>query len=524
MEVNPKVPTTLLRASYVLLFEPPSGIKAAMTRSYTQAITQDRSDQKPAQRAKLHFIVAWFNAVVQERLRYTPIGWSKTYEFNQSDQRCVLDCVDEWIDSMGKGREAIDPDKIPWDALRTLVSQSIFGGKIDNDFDQKILQSLVDYFFRKETFNVGYPLFEADDGQALEIPDYKSYKDFYGWTKQLPSEESPAWSGLPMNVERLNRIRQAESLITNANLLQGTDDDEMQGSGQAGDDAAGGAQWLVSLQKKVSAFYDVLPVELQTLQRAGALVKNPLFRFLDRECSVLSGLLQAVRRDFQLVLEVCKGERKSTNHIKALATSLHADVVPRHWKKYVVPDTMTAAEWLVDFKRRVDQLQRLASSKDQGRSGIWFGGLLVPEAYLIATQQATAQQHQWSLEELELQLDFDPPEEEIQRAVEEQTGFIVHGLSAESAEFDREARKLRLTSKLSSVLPTICLRWVRKEALKPAGQLAETEAPGGERPAETVALPVYLNRSRKNLVCAVKLPTHGVPPHTWYQRGVALFA
>jgi len=44
MEVNPKVPTTLVRASRVLVFEPPSGIKAAMTRSYTQAITQDRSD------------------------------------------------------------------------------------------------------------------------------------------------------------------------------------------------------------------------------------------------------------------------------------------------------------------------------------------------------------------------------------------------------------------------------------------------------------------------------------------------
>lgn len=85
MEVNPKVPSTLIRSSYVLLFEPPPGIKAAMLRSYSQAITKERSDTKPVQRAKLHFIVAWFNAVVQERLRFTPIGWSKVYEFNQSD-------------------------------------------------------------------------------------------------------------------------------------------------------------------------------------------------------------------------------------------------------------------------------------------------------------------------------------------------------------------------------------------------------------------------------------------------------
>jgi len=50
---------------------------------------------------------------------------------------------------MGKGREAVDPDKIPWDALRTIVSESVFGGKIDNDFDHKILQSLVNYLSEK---------------------------------------------------------------------------------------------------------------------------------------------------------------------------------------------------------------------------------------------------------------------------------------------------------------------------------------------------------------------------------------
>jgi len=101
MEFNPKVPSTLLRAAHVLVFEPPSGIKAALVRSYTQTITQQRTEREPIERKRLHFIVSWFNAVVQERLRYTPIGWSKTYEFNESDQRCTLDCIDEWIDSMG---------------------------------------------------------------------------------------------------------------------------------------------------------------------------------------------------------------------------------------------------------------------------------------------------------------------------------------------------------------------------------------------------------------------------------------
>ena len=170
----------------------------------------------------------------------------------------------------------------------------------------------------------------------------------------MPNVESPAWSGLPLNVEKLNRIKQAENLIKTINAIQGVGDDEIQGAGQAGDDSEGKAQWLVDLQKRVNRYYESTPTELKTLQRVGSLVKNPLFRFLERECSVLSALLQTVRKDFELVIEVCKGERKSTNQIKTLATNLHADVVPNHWKKYIIPETMTASEWLSDFILRVE--------------------------------------------------------------------------------------------------------------------------------------------------------------------------
>jgi len=33
-----------------------------------------------------------------------------------------------------------------------------------------------------------------------------------------------------------------------------------------------------------------------------------------------------------------------------------------------------------------------------------------------------------------------------------------------------------------------------------------------------------LNKQRTNLLTAVNIPTYGVAPYIWYQRGVALFA
>lgn len=171
MEFNPKVPSTLIRQSYKLVFEPPDGIKASLQRSYKQVFTQARSDRAPTERARLHFLLAWTHAVILERLRYTPIGWTKVYEFNEADQRCALDLIDEFVDQMGE-RTNISPEKLPWDALRTILTQNLYGGKIDNEYDHKILASLVERYFTPKSFDPTYSLFESPGGESvLTVPE-----------------------------------------------------------------------------------------------------------------------------------------------------------------------------------------------------------------------------------------------------------------------------------------------------------------------------------------------------------------
>jgi dynein heavy chain 1 len=129
MEFNPKVPSTLIRQSYKLVFEPPDGIKASLQRTYKTVLNSQRTDRAPVERSKLHFLLAWLHSVILERLRYTPIGWTKTYEFNEADQRCSLDLIDEFVDNIGE-RTNIPPEKLPWDALKTILCQNLYGGKV----------------------------------------------------------------------------------------------------------------------------------------------------------------------------------------------------------------------------------------------------------------------------------------------------------------------------------------------------------------------------------------------------------
>lgn len=121
-----------------------------------------KSDKQPIERARLYFILTWIHAVILERLRFTPLGWTKKYEFNEADQRCALETIDETINAMGD-RQNVPLDKIPWDNIRNILIISLYGGKIDNEFDVKVLSAIINYFCNSQIFDTNYPLFISND-------------------------------------------------------------------------------------------------------------------------------------------------------------------------------------------------------------------------------------------------------------------------------------------------------------------------------------------------------------------------
>jgi dynein heavy chain 1 len=219
MEANPVIPVSLLRQSRIFMNEPPPGIKANLIDSL-RTVGASRLNRGPAEKVRLYFLLAWFHAVVQERLRYVPLGWSKTYDFNDSDMAAAFNTIDTWLDSVSKGRANIDPAFVPWDAVRTLVKQSVYGGRIDSDFDQKVLDAFVDRLFTAAAYNVGFDLVPHTDGQqTLTIPEGTKMEHFMAWVQKLPDREPPSWLSLPPTAERVIAVSQGETASLQALIL-----------------------------------------------------------------------------------------------------------------------------------------------------------------------------------------------------------------------------------------------------------------------------------------------------------------
>ena len=84
MESSPKIPVNLLRASRILMYEQPAGIRANMKDSLSSLPT--RASEQPVEKARLYLLLSFLHAIIQERLRYAPtLGWKASWEFNDSD-------------------------------------------------------------------------------------------------------------------------------------------------------------------------------------------------------------------------------------------------------------------------------------------------------------------------------------------------------------------------------------------------------------------------------------------------------
>ncbi|XP_006751108.2 cytoplasmic dynein 1 heavy chain 1-like [Leptonychotes weddellii] len=515
MEINPKVPVNLLRAGRIFVFEPPPGVKANMLRTFS-SIPVSRICKSPNERARLYFLLAWFHAIIQERLRYAPLGWSKKYEFGESDLRSACDTVDTWLDDTAKGRQNISPDKIPWSALKTLMAQSIYGGRVDNEFDQRLLNTFLERLFTTKSFDSEFKLACKVDGHKdIQMPDGIRREEFVQWVELLPDTQTPSWLGLPNNAERVLLTTQGVDMISKMLKMQMLEDEddlayaETEKKARTDSTSDGRPAWMRTLHTTASNWLHLIPQTLSHLKRTVENIKDPLFRFFEREVKMGAKLLQDVRQDLADVVQVCEGKKKQTNYLRTLINELVKGILPRSWSHYTVPAGMTVIQWVSDFSERVKQLQNISQAAASGGAKelknihVCLGGLFVPEAYITATRQYVAQANSWSLEELCLEVNVTTS----QSATLDACSFGVTGLKLQGATCSNN--KLSLSHAISTVLPLTQLRWVK-----------QTNA---ERKANVVTLPVYLNFTRADLIFTVDFEiATKEDPRSFYERGVAV--
>jgi dynein heavy chain 2 len=96
-------------------------------------------------RCQTLFALAWFHAIIQERRNYIPQGWNKFYEFSAADLRSSASII---LQIFASG------DYFQWEIIHGLLSEAIYGSKVDDHQDALKLQTYLVSFFNSDVLSL----------------------------------------------------------------------------------------------------------------------------------------------------------------------------------------------------------------------------------------------------------------------------------------------------------------------------------------------------------------------------------
>jgi dynein heavy chain, axonemal len=144
-------PISLLQRSIKQAVEPPRGIKANVCRTYSNMPKVFTRCENDMGFRKAVYGLVWYHALLIERKKFKSLGWNTAYSFNDSDYQV---CEDQLAQYMGRYVNDLKDDKfnamepVPWDAVRELIGQCNYGGRVTDNSDRTLLM-----VYTKEIFN-----------------------------------------------------------------------------------------------------------------------------------------------------------------------------------------------------------------------------------------------------------------------------------------------------------------------------------------------------------------------------------
>lgn len=196
---TPTFPIGILQKSLKVVTEPPNGLKLNLRSTFFK-LRQQSLDSCPHPAFKpLVYVLAFFHAVVQERRKYDKIGWNIGYDFGESDFTVSMEILDTYLTKA----LTIKENRLPWNSLKYLIGEVMYGGRVIDDFDRRIVQIYMDEYMGDFLFDAFQPFnFYQDEKVSYTIPsDAENRDDFIANIDLLPLANSPEVFGLHPNAE-----------------------------------------------------------------------------------------------------------------------------------------------------------------------------------------------------------------------------------------------------------------------------------------------------------------------------------
>ncbi|TRY94050.1 hypothetical protein DNTS_011956 [Danionella cerebrum] len=415
-------PIGILQKSLKVVTEPPNGLKLNMRATYFK-IPHDKlmNCAHPAFRS-LVYVLTFFHAVVQERRKYGKIGWNVPYDFNESDFLVCMEILDTYLTKA----QTQGDEMIPWGSLKYLIGEVMYGGRVIDSFDRRILTVYTDEYLGDFIFDTFQPFhFFHNKDVDYKIPALGPKQVYVDEIESLPLANTADVFGLHPNAEIGYYTQAARDMWTHLIELQPQTGDS--GGGISRDEYI--SQVARDIQSKLPEVFD-----LDVIRKKLGPEISPTSVVLMQELERFNKLTVRMSRSLAELQRALAGEVGMSSELDEVARALFNGHIPVIWRK-LAPDTLKSlGNWMIHFKRRHEQYNTWVCEGEP--CVMWLSGLHIPESYLTALVQATCRKNGWPLDHSTLytQVTHYRSEDEVTDRVGQ--GCFVSGLYLEGADWD----------------------------------------------------------------------------------------
>ncbi|CAH8665291.1 unnamed protein product [Schistosoma haematobium] len=496
-EVHTQFPISFLQTSIKFTNEPPQGIRAGIKRTYA-TFTQDYLDiNNRPQWKPMIYAISFLHTTVQERRKFGSLGWNIAYEFNTSDLNASLQFVQNHLDDM-------DPKLgIDWKCVTYMLGEIQYGGRVIDDFDNRLLNTYCKLWFNENLFNS-----EFEFAPGYKIPHVQKLSEFINAINEIPLYDSPQAFGLHENVNITYQSKKAKVILDC--ILNVQPKDANTGASETREDVV--RRMAMDMLDKLPPNYIQFEVN-ERLNQMGAL--QPMNIFLRQELNRIQKLLTIMRENLVDLKLAIDGTIVMSEQLRQALDCMYDARIPNQWKK-LSWESSTLGFWFTELIERNHQFYEWLYN---GRPVcFWMTGFFNPQGFLTAIRQEVTRSHKgWALDTVTLWNDVTRfMKDDIQRPPTE--GAYIHGLFLEGAEFDQ--KNLRLTESKPKILyqpmPVIHIQAV---------DISKDKEISKEMLKNFYVCPVYKKPCRTNLTYVTSLYLRCPPNKSvdhWVLRGVAL--
>ncbi|KAF7378965.1 hypothetical protein HZH66_015199 [Vespula vulgaris] len=463
-----------------LAYEPPEGVKRNLKRSFQQL--QQLEVNKTNDNIPGMFLLSWLHSTIQERRKFVPQAWIRSYEWNEADLGAAYTLI---VDKTIKINQTQN-----WETGQGLLDVAVYGGRLQDDYDMRALRAIICDVWSKDVFEGRRTL-----GNVINILDI-SENDPLKIVENLNDEDSPReYFGLPANAHRAWERIAAEIALA---LLKGMT------IKISSNDSRGGTRSKNTIEEDLKETLDKRLMKFEASLNSISQDKEketPMKRFFADEIEFTRDLLNRIRLDIDLIgIENAK--------------------TPKHWIKEWESGPKDAVTFVNGLLTRYQILESCSVTSFPFR--VDLSGLGRPGAFLAALKQHTAREINHPLENLRLRAHWiDDRKTEQWKVSVIIEGLLISGaLIKEGSLIDVDANDAPIAAAPICQIAFLPERYSfdKDKEKKTSHSYYEKE-----EHKDRLGVPVYSDSQRTSFVCSLPVGCPRENRNVWLRRSVALY-